>query len=101
MGLIMMHCSFGINVSLKGLLYTFCSGALASGLGYTIWYQVMPKLKPSIAAVCQLSVPIWAALGGIMLVNEPIDLHIAASAAVILGGVLLVILAKKKSSPQI
>ena len=101
MGLIVMYCSFGINVSLKGLLYTFCSGALASGLGYTIWYQVMPKLKPSIAAVCQLSVPIWAALGGIMLVNEPIDLHIAASAAVILGGILLVILAKKKSSPQI
>jgi len=100
-GLIVMYFSFGINISLKGLLYTFCSGALASGVGYTIWYQVMPKLKPSIAAVCQLSVPIWAALGGIMLVNEPIDLHIAASASVILGGILLVILAKKKSSPQI
>jgi drug/metabolite transporter (DMT)-like permease len=99
-GLIVMYFSFGIDISLNGLLYTFGSGALASGVGYTIWYQVMPELKPSIAAVCQLSVPIWAALGGILLVNEPIDLHIAVSASVILGGILLVILAKKKSSPQ-
>jgi len=95
-GLIVMYFSFGIDISLKGLLYTFGSGALASGIGYTIWYQVLPKLKPSIAAVCQLSVPIWAALGGILLVNEPIDLHVAVSASVILGGILLVTLAKKK-----
>ena len=95
-GLLVMYFSFGIDISLNGLLYTFGSGALASGLGYTIWYQVMPELKPSIAAVCQLSVPIWAALGGILLVEEPIDLHIAVSASVILGGILLVILAKKK-----
>ena len=94
-GLIVMYFSFGIGISLQGLLYTFGSGALASGIGYTVWYQVIPKLKPSIAAVCQLSVPIWAALGGIVLVNEPIDIHLAVSASVILGGILLVILAKK------
>jgi drug/metabolite transporter (DMT)-like permease len=93
-GLIVMYFSFGIDISLKGVLYTFGSGALASGVGYTIWYQVLPKLKPSIAALCQLSVPIWAALGGILLVNEPIDLHLAVTALVILGGILLVILAK-------
>lgn len=94
--LIIMYFNFSIDISLKGLLYTFSSGALASGVGYTIWYQVLPKLQTSIAAVCQLSVPIWAALGGILLVNEPIDLHLVVSASVILGGILLVILAKKK-----
>ena len=94
--LTVMFFSFSIDISTKGLLYTFGSGALASGIGYSIWYQVLPKLKPSIAAVCQLSVPIWAALGGVLLVNEPINLHLAVSASVILGGILLVILAKKK-----
>ena len=97
LGLIIMYFSFGIDISLKGLLYTLGSGALASGVGYTVWYQVLPKLKPSIAAVCQLSVPIWAALGGILLVNEPIDSHLVISASVILGGILLVILTKKHS----
>ena len=96
MSLLVMYFSLGIDISSKGLLYTFGSGALASGVGYTIWYQVLPKLKPSIAAVCQLSVPIWAALGGILLVEEPINFHLTVSASVILGGILLVILAKKK-----
>ncbi len=96
--LIVMYFNFGIHISSKGLLYTFGSGALASGVGYTIWYQVVPKLKPSIAAVCQLSVPIWAALGGILLVNEPISLHLAVSASIILGGILLVILAKQNNA---
>ncbi|MFT5837646.1 MAG: drug/metabolite transporter (DMT)-like permease [Flavobacteriales bacterium] len=95
-GLTAMYFSFGIKISPKGLLYTFSSGALASGIGYTIWYQVLPRLKPSIAAVCQLSVPIWAVIGGVLIVNEPIDLHLAVSTFIILGGILLVTLAKKK-----
>jgi drug/metabolite transporter (DMT)-like permease len=96
-GLVVMYFSAGIDISAMGLLYTFASGALASGIGYSIWYQVLPRLKPSIAAVCQLSVPIWAALGGILLVNEPLDLHLAVSASVILGGLLLVILTKNNT----
>lgn len=98
--LLVMYFSSGINISLMGWLYTFASGALASGIGYSIWYQVLPRLKPSIAAVCQLSVPIWAALGGILLVNEPIDLHLSVSATVILGGILLVILTKKQKAQR-
>lgn len=85
---------FDIDISFQGMLYTIASGALASGVGYTLWYIVLPQLKPSIAAVSQLSVPIWAAVGGVVLVNEPIDIHLAISAAVILGGILLVIVAK-------
>jgi drug/metabolite transporter (DMT)-like permease len=93
--LIVTYFSLGMDISYKGLLYTFASGALASGVGYSIWYLVLPKLKPSIAAVSQLSVPIWAAIGGTLLVDEPVDLHLAVSACVILGGILLVIVAKK------
>lgn len=97
-GLIASYFHFGLHVSFKGLLYTIASGALASGVGYSLWYQVLPRLKPSIAAVSQLSVPILAALAGVLLVEEPIELHLAMSAAIILGGILLVILAKNRHS---
>lgn len=96
LGLVFILVDSGLAITPMGWLYTIASGALASGVGYAIWYLVLPNLAPSIAAVCQLSVPIWAAAGGILLVNEPIDMHLAISATVILGGILLVILAKAK-----
>tara|TARA_R110002153_G_scaffold3042_7_gene14455 strand:+ start:2879 stop:3739 length:861 start_codon:yes stop_codon:yes gene_type:complete len=94
--LVWSYFTTDIQMSLQGWLYTIGSGALASGVGYAVWYVVLPHLKPSIAAVSQLSVPIWAALGGVLLVAEPIDLHLALSASVILGGIMLVILVKNK-----
>nr|WP_039989963.1 DMT family transporter [Paraglaciecola arctica] len=94
--LVWSYFTTDLQMSLQGWLYTIGSGALASGVGYAVWYVVLPHLKPSIAAVSQLSVPIWAALGGVLLVAEPIDLHLALSASVILGGIMLVILAKNK-----
>lgn len=97
LALIWLFLTTGLHMSLQGWFYTICSGALASGVGYAIWYAVLPKLKSNIAAVSQLSVPIWAAMGGVILVAEPINLHLAMSATVILGGILLVILAKHKT----
>ncbi|WP_133470761.1 DMT family transporter [Paraglaciecola marina] len=96
LGLAFILVNSGLSITPMGWVYTIASGALASGVGYAIWYLVLPNLAPSIAAVCQLSVPIWAAAGGILLVNEPIDMHLAISTTVILGGILLVILAKAK-----
>ncbi|WP_299080127.1 DMT family transporter [uncultured Paraglaciecola sp.] len=94
-GMVWIYFATGFQISLLGWLYTIASGALASGIGYGVWYFVLPHLKPSIAAVSQLSVPIWAALGGLALAAEPIDPHLALSASVILSGILLVILAKQ------
>jgi len=99
--LIWVYFSNGLHISWQGWLYTIGSGALASGVGYSVWYTVLPQLKPNIAAVSQLSVPIWAALGGVVLVAEPIDLHLAISASAILGGILLVILTKKNPKNSI
>lgn len=84
------------KLTLLGLSYGIASGALASGLGYALWYLVLPKLAKSVAAVCQLSVPIWAALGGILFVNETITMHLVISACFILGGILLVLLSQFK-----
>jgi drug/metabolite transporter (DMT)-like permease len=96
--LVWIYFTTGLQLSLQGWLYTIASGALASGVGYAVWYAVLPHLKPSIAAVSQLSVPIWAALGGVLLVAEPINFHLTLSASVILGGIILVILAKQKNA---
>ncbi|WP_199271648.1 DMT family transporter [Paraglaciecola sp. L3A3] len=82
------------TISWLGLTYTLGSGILASGLGYSLWYHVLPSLKPSVAAVSQLSVPIWAALGGVLFVNEAIGWHLTLSSGLILGGICIVLLTR-------
>lgn len=75
-----------------GLGYAVLSGALASGVGYAIWYTALPFLKSVTAASVQLSVPVIAALGGVLLLGEPLTPRLLAASAAILGGVALVVL---------
>jgi drug/metabolite transporter (DMT)-like permease len=72
-----------------GWLYAIASGALASGLGYALWYSVLPKLERSTAAYVQLTVPAIAAAGGVVFVAEPLTLRLVLCAVGILGGVAL------------
>jgi drug/metabolite transporter (DMT)-like permease len=65
------------------------SGALASGLGYAVWYAALPHLGGKTAANAQLSVPVLAALGGLAVLGEPIGWRWAVSAAAVLGGIAL------------
>ncbi len=81
-----------------GIGYAVVSGALASGLGYAIWYQALPGLKATQAATVQLSVPVLAALGGIAFLGEPLSWRMVLASMAILGGIALVILEKK---PQV
>ena len=85
----------GVPVDSEGIWYAIGSGALASGLGYAAWYTVLPALKATNAATVQLSVPVFAALGGIIFLGEAISLHLIFSSSAILGGVALVLLEKK------
>ena len=78
-----------------GLLYAVASGALASGLGYAIWYTALPAIKATTAATVQLSVPVIAALGGILFLGEAITLRLALASIAVLGGIALVILEKR------
>nr|WP_218921453.1 DMT family transporter [Haliscomenobacter hydrossis] len=75
-----------------GVGYALASGALASGFGYIVWYTVLPALKTSSAATVQLSVPVIAALGGIVFLGEPLTLRLVLAALAILGGIGLVLL---------
>lgn len=77
-----------------GFGYAIFSGALASGVGYVCWYAALPSLKATSAATVQLCVPVIAAVGGIVLLSEPITLRLLIASSAILGGVAFVIYEK-------
>ncbi|MEO8101879.1 MAG: DMT family transporter [Betaproteobacteria bacterium] len=85
-----------IALDRAGLIYAIASGALASGIGYAIWYTALPALKATSAATVQLSVPVLAALGGIVLLGEPLSLRLVLASLAILGGIAMVIVDKHR-----
>ena len=87
-----------ISIDKPGFLYAMCSGALASGIGYAIWYAALPSLKATHAATVQLSVPVIAALGGVVFLDEHISLRLILTSIAILGGIAMVILEKKPTT---
>ncbi|MBA4797140.1 MAG: EamA family transporter [Rhizobiales bacterium] len=84
------------TTSTSGVLLALGSGIVASGLGYTIWYTALRGLTTFRAALIQLSVPVIAALGAIVLLNERLTLHFVIAASCVIGGIALAILAKQK-----
>lgn len=88
----------GSSLDIAGFWYAVSSGALASGIGYAIWYTVLPALKATSAATVQLSVPVIAALGGIVILGEPITPRLVLASVAILGGIALVILEKQHAN---
>jgi drug/metabolite transporter (DMT)-like permease len=84
----------------SGVALAIGSGALASGLGYAIWYTALPALSATTAATVQLSVPVLAALGGVLFLGEPITLRLALASVAILGG-LAVFIWSKSSTPAV
>src|SRR5437867_1941690 len=79
------------NYNLAGITYAITSGAITSGLGYVIWYSALPGLKTASAATVQLSVPVLAATGGILLLGEPITVRYVLASIAVLGGIALVV----------
>ncbi|MEM8592532.1 MAG: DMT family transporter [Pseudomonadota bacterium] len=85
----------GAEVPLRGALLGIASGAVTSGLGYALWFRVLPQLSPSVAAVAQLTVPLVAMVGGMIFLTEPLTLRFAIASAIVLGGVAFAVLAPK------
>ncbi|MBE6441629.1 MAG: DMT family transporter [Desulfovibrio desulfuricans] len=71
----------------QGVVCALAAGALASALGYALWYAVLQKLSMPVSAVAQLSVPLITAVGGALLLGEALTLRVLASGAAILGGI--------------
>ncbi|MEC7291227.1 MAG: DMT family transporter [Pseudomonadota bacterium] len=83
-----------------GVMIAVASGAITSGLGYVVWYQVVRHLSASRAGIAQLSVPALAAIGGVLFLSEPVTLRFALSTAAILGGVGLAVLTRTPGSSK-
>ncbi len=87
--LLMMWQWPSVEITDKGALFAVVSGALTSALGYVLWYAVLPKLRAVQAAVLQLTVPILAALGGLLWSKEPITPTLFIATILVFSGVLL------------
>ncbi|MEM8557289.1 MAG: DMT family transporter [Bacteroidota bacterium] len=79
----------------SGLALAVASGALASGVGYAVWYAVVPHLTAGTAATVQLTVPILAAVGGVLLLGEAVTVRLLLASVAILGGVGLFLVGKR------
>lgn len=85
--LLVMLVSAGLYFSPIGLALGILCGGLTSGLGYALWYSVLPRLESATAAVVQLSVPVIAIAAGVMFLGEAVDVLLVISAALVLGGI--------------
>ena len=81
-----------------GVVYAAISGAITSGLGYIIWYSALSELRAASAATVQLSVPVLAATGGILLLHEPITVRYVIASIAIIGGIALVMIEKQRAT---
>ncbi len=89
--LVSLNSSDSLNLASSGVLYALLSGIVTSGMGYIIWYSVLPQLKATQAAIVQLSVPLLVTFAGVLLLNETINLRIFIASLAILLGTLLVL----------
>lgn len=84
-----------VEPSTLGLGLAVLSGAVTSGLGYALWYAILPALGAGRAGVAQLTVPVLAALGGLVWLGEPVALRLVLAALLVLGGVGLALLPRR------
>lgn len=90
LALLALHVD-ALTVDARGVACAVASGAVASGLGYALWYRVLPRLGALRAATLQLAVPPLAAVGGVLLLGETLDATRIGAGAVILGGIAIVL----------
>jgi len=84
----------GTNLTAIGVGLAIVAGAITSGLGYALWYRVLPALGATKGALAQLSVPVLALIGGAILLAEPITIRAIIASGLILGGIVLGVLGK-------
>lgn len=74
-----------------GVIYAVAAGALASGIGYAVWYTVLPTLRSTTAASLQLCVPVITTVGGVVLIGEHLTMRLIVGSVSVLGGIALVV----------
>ncbi|MEX0281472.1 MAG: DMT family transporter [Arenibacterium sp.] len=82
---LIMGESFGMDA--RGAVLAIIGGAVTSGLGYALWYRILPQITSSSAAILLLSVPVLAVLGGVLLLGESIGWQFLLGASLVIGGI--------------
>ncbi len=85
-----------VVVTAPGVWLAVLSGAVTSGMGYALWYSVLPKLAASVAAVAQLTVPVIALAGGMLFLGEALTLTFVLASVLVLGGVAVSVLSPRR-----
>lgn len=80
-----------LHLDTQGVLYAVLSGAVTSALGYVLWYQVIQHMKAITASTVQLSAPVIAAIGGMLILAEALTFNLVIASILILGGIFLVL----------
>lgn len=97
MALVVVGAAYAsVSVTPSGVLLALVSGVVTSGLGYVLWYRVLRQLSASQASVVQLLVPVLAALGGIVVLDEEPTLRLALATVMVVGGVAAAVVVKKR-----
>jgi drug/metabolite transporter (DMT)-like permease len=82
-----------IHVERSGFLLAIASGAVASGLGYVLWYRALRGLSAVTASIVQLSVPVLAAGGGVLFLAERVSTRLLLASVLVLGGIAMAVVA--------
>ena len=85
-----------LHLTTRGILFAVLSGALSSGVGYTVWYAAIKFHTATRAAVLQLAVPVIAALAGVFVLSEIANMRLGIAGLLILGGIALTMVSRKK-----
>ena len=91
-GLALPAGAHGTHAGAEGIALAILAGAVTSGLGYALWYRVLPGLDSAVAAVAQLTVPVIAVAGGMIFLGESLGLQTVLASALVLGGVAISVL---------
>lgn len=86
---LILYLIYSIELTPQGIMWAVLSGAVTSGLGYVLWYYVLKDLVTSTAAIVQLSVPALAAFGGVLFLDENIQIRLIIASILIFGGIAL------------
>ncbi|WP_415405309.1 DMT family transporter [Tateyamaria sp. SN3-11] len=89
--LLLLLLGAGLHAAPTGIALAILSGAVTSGLGYALWYHVLPQLAGQTAAVVQLSVPIIAITAGVLFLGEAMTVAVGVAAVLVLGGIALAV----------
>ncbi len=88
---LLLSLPFVSYASAMGIGIAIVCGAITSGLGYALWYRVLPDLQQNVAPVVQLSVPVIAIVAGSVLLGEALSISVLISAALVISGIALAV----------